>query len=358
MKNSCPPGKGQAVRMSILNYKPEKIMRTIRLLLIFFFTFNLSQRLFAQINDLNTARERINALISAQQNLDQKIQTEMDSALNVETNTQPKGEFETTTEYDERLKQNELKRQEIEQRFADIKTDRQASLERELELLLSKAYPAPVTIELGQYRPDLQRFPFTVPEFNKKGSLLMPIAIAPDFKADFATLKPTGYFQFSRTGEQRLIYVRVDFQEQSFTARTDRRMEAVNNLATLTGHNRPVNAVIFSSDGALLASGSDDRTVKIWDVKKNSLLYNLTGHTKYVTCLAFHPFEQVLASGADDGAIIIWRIEGAKQILNIPADPEGVKRLAFSPDGKQIAAALSDFSIKIGRFPMANLYRP
>jgi len=323
-------------------------MRTIRLILISCLLIAVRVgTIQAQVTDLNTAKARIQTILSDLKALDQNIQQEMDQVINTELDTRPKGEFETTTEYDERLKQNETKRQELAQKFAEQKNERQSTLEQELDLIIGKAYPAPVSIDLGLYRPDLQRFPFTVPQYKKKGSLLMPIAIAPEFKTGFATLSPIGYFQFSRDGEQRLIYVRVNFKDQSFTARTDRRMQAVNNLATLTGHSRPVNVVAFSNDGNLLASGSDDRSVKIWDVKKQSLLYNLAGHTKYVTCLAFHPFDQILASGADDGQIIIWQIDGQKPLLKINAGPDGVKRLSFSPDGKLIAGALPDYSINI-----------
>ncbi len=304
-------------------------------------------RLQAQELDFEKAKQKAAEIIKSIETLKNEIDQELQKTLQGELDLRPKGEFETTTEFEERQKQNEQKRQEITKKYEEIKAERQAALEKELEILISKAYPAPIQLSLGQYRPDLQHFPFTVPQYGKKGSLLMPRNIAPDFKANFTTLKPMGYFQLLKTGDARLVYVVVEYNGQPYSARTDRRIVAVKPLATLTGHTRIINSLAFNYDGNLLATASDDKTVKIWDIKKATLLYNLTGHSKYVNAVVFHPFDQVLASGSDDGNIILWQAEGAKPIKTIAAQPAGVKRLAISPDGQYIASAGGDFSIKI-----------
>jgi hypothetical protein len=79
-------------------------------------------------------------------------------------------------------------------------------------------------------------------------------------------------------------------------------------VTTLSGHTDEVNSVAFSPDGRLLASGSADYTIKLWDVASGSLVRTLTGHTDYVLSVAFSPDGRLLASGSDDKTIKLWDI--------------------------------------------------
>ncbi|CCA75075.1 related to F-box and wd40 domain protein, putative-Talaromyces stipitatus [Serendipita indica DSM 11827] len=74
----------------------------------------------------------------------------------------------------------------------------------------------------------------------------------------------------------------------------------------LRGHNSVVNCVAYSSKAALLASGSRDKTVKVWDAQTGALLYTLEGHQQEVKSLAFANDDKHLLSGSMDGTMIKW----------------------------------------------------
>ena len=74
----------------------------------------------------------------------------------------------------------------------------------------------------------------------------------------------------------------------------------------LAGHQKEAWALAFSPDGALLASGSDDHTIKLWDVDFERELLTLTGHSQTVTALAFFHEGDRLASVSLDGKVILW----------------------------------------------------
>ncbi|MDJ0501064.1 MAG: AAA family ATPase, partial [Nostocales cyanobacterium LE14-WE4] len=81
---------------------------------------------------------------------------------------------------------------------------------------------------------------------------------------------------------------------------------------TLKGHESPVSSVGFSPDGKKLASGSGDKTIKIWDVTTGKVLNTLKGHEGYVLSVGFSPDGKQLASGSGDKTIKIWDVTTGK----------------------------------------------
>lgn len=102
-----------------------------------------------------------------------------------------------------------------------------------------------------------------------------------------------------------------------------------------------VKTVAFSKEGRWLAAGSDDGTIQIWNFEKNRSR-RLTGHKDGVLALAFsREDESILASGSYDKSVRLWNVANGKELEGepFPTQDEGVKSVDFSPDGKLLALA-------------------
>jgi WD40 repeat protein len=113
-------------------------------------------------------------------------------------------------------------------------------------------------------------------------------------------------------------------------------------------HTGYVWSVAFSPDGRTLATGSDDRTVRLWDIKTHKQLTVLRGHGGPVDGVAFSPNGRTLASTSlDDGTIRLWDVATRRQVGPPLSPAGGAFRVAFSPDGLTLASAGWDHTARL-----------
>ncbi|MEH1808403.1 nSTAND1 domain-containing NTPase [Nostoc sp.] len=118
-------------------------------------------------------------------------------------------------------------------------------------------------------------------------------------------------------------------------------------IKTLTGHSDSVSSVVYSPNGQQLASASNDKTIKIWNVSSGQLIKTLTGHSDSVNSVAFNPNGQQLASASNDKTIKIWDISSGQLIKTLTGHSDSVSSVVYSPNGQKLASASADKTIKI-----------
>ena len=130
-----------------------------------------------------------------------------------------------------------------------------------------------------------------------------------------------------------------------------------NLKRTLTGHRDAVNSVAFSPDGRTLASGSWDGTIRLWNPNNGNLKRTLTGHTNGISSVAFSPDGQTLASASGDQTIRLWNPNNGKHIRTLTGHTNIVDSVAFSPDGRTLASGSHDQTIRLWNPNNGNLKR-
>jgi WD40 repeat protein len=127
---------------------------------------------------------------------------------------------------------------------------------------------------------------------------------------------------------------------------------------TLAGHTNLVNSTTFSPDGRIIASASNDQSIRLWDVRSRSPVATLNGHTGTVNTLSFRSQDGLLASGSEDGTVRFWDVAAQQEVGKLETGHTGgVKSVAFSPDGRTLATGGRDEFVKSAPRPDVSAFR-
>lgn len=138
-------------------------------------------------------------------------------------------------------------------------------------------------------------------------------------------------------------------------------------LKTLSGHDDWVRKLVISEDGALLVSCSNDQTVRVWNITKGDCLMILRDHSHVVECVTFAPpnitglvvddvkdaqdkaglLKGYIASGSRDKSIKIWDLATGRCVATFVGHDNWIRGLRFHPNGKFLVSVSDDKSIRI-----------
>lgn len=133
------------------------------------------------------------------------------------------------------------------------------------------------------------------------------------------------------------------------------------------GHTHWVRSIAFSPDGQRFASGSEDQTIRIWDIKTGKFFSTLEGHSSSVRSVTFSDDGKLLASSSEDGTVKIWNVDAGEYLRTLTGHVGKVWSVAFSPNSSTplmkegevaiLASSGEDKTIKIWEVQKENASR-
>ena len=121
-----------------------------------------------------------------------------------------------------------------------------------------------------------------------------------------------------------------------------------HQVLQLKGHQRPVYDVSFNLDGAWIVSASDDDTARIWDAKTGNVLQVLRGHEDGLYTAAFDAGGDRVVTASQDGTAKVWNVATGRLVADLVGHQAPVATASFSPDGRSIVTASEDQTARSG----------
>ncbi|KAF2457078.1 WD40-repeat-containing domain protein [Lineolata rhizophorae] len=107
-----------------------------------------------------------------------------------------------------------------------------------------------------------------------------------------------------------------------------------------------IRSVCFSPDGRYLATGAEDKIIRVWDISMGSIKTSFTGHEQDIYSLDFARNGRLIASGSGDRTVRLWDVDTSQQIMQLSIE-DGVTTVAISPDNRLVAAGSLDKSVRV-----------
>jgi len=115
----------------------------------------------------------------------------------------------------------------------------------------------------------------------------------------------------------------------------------------IEAHAAKIQGLVFSPDGTLLASSSEDKTIKFWNTRDWKREKTLIGHLNGVYEIAFSPDGKLLLSGSDDKTARLWNVASGKEVIKPIEHASPVWAVGFGSDGKSIASGSEDSTVQL-----------
>ncbi|CAK9020600.1 unnamed protein product [Durusdinium trenchii] len=116
---------------------------------------------------------------------------------------------------------------------------------------------------------------------------------------------------------------------------------------TVLAHSKEVNDVLVAPNNKLMASGGQDKLVRIWKFPEGDLLGECKGHRRGIWCVAFSPIDQVVASASGDATVRLWNLKDFRAIRSFQGHSSAVLRVAFLSNGMQLMTSSVDGLLKL-----------
>uniref|UniRef100_A0A8C5RGZ6 U3 small nucleolar RNA-associated protein 13 C-terminal domain-containing protein n=1 Tax=Laticauda laticaudata TaxID=8630 RepID=A0A8C5RGZ6_LATLA len=164
----------------------------------------------------------------------------------------------------------------------------------------------------------------------------------------------TQFVFFSRTKENFLITASQDRTMKVWLlpkfptiSEKENQIVVLQARQTEVAHDKDVNSVAVSPNDKLVATGSQDKTAKLWNCENCALLGVFSGHKRGIWCVQFSPVDQVLATSSADGTVKIWDLQDFSCLKTFEGHDASVLKVIFVSEGGQVLSSGADGLLKL-----------